>query len=613
MRNIKETDKENIKKALEDSKIITKGNNEIDEIDEIGFITSSDQVTKELSSKKVIVFDVKGKKQIKKNEILILLRNPDIKESLSERLTIAKNFVSLLAEFIKLVDKSSSNPLESIRQIINSREIMENFWNSDEVKKIEIPDDGIKKYLFAWDTNKNSHFITREEQRNIKASVKRELSKKSNPDWIEQAEITTQNNTVIIKNNYDVAKITIDEKSSGATLYFNEEEISKPKVKKEESWLRIYEGVEDPRKKILEEAGYFLSPDIKNIPVDKIYENYEKMKTVVQTLSGEKGIINDAIGRLEKNKWPIFEKRIFELKQAVASGDEINVTTMLINDSISNALGSETVKNTFDRYQPVGLIHLKDQNFVEGNKIDNYILTDNAKAALSSSDLMAELEKINEKIDDPYSLFEKVSKETFLKSSKKIITDKSIKGGINFPKLLILSLLYTKWEPLFSLDEENEDQIRKYLTYLSFDVGEFTWEKDGDGEILRTGEILNISGDSSPEQIGIIIDNEEGNNIKKIHVGFFKKKVNTNVESIKGELDKGEINLLWDELNTSASLPPQYEVVKEGGGYSIKGGGKNNFYIRGSNSLRVYEDRSADRNLRVQESGNKLKVYRKRK
>jgi hypothetical protein len=295
--------------------------------------------------------------------------------------------------------------------------------------------------------------------------------------------------------------------------------------------------------------------------------------------------------------------------KALASSDEIDITTLLAGsmDEYRKALGALSVKAIFANYQAETLKVLKDHDYVEGSNSENYILTDHGERALKISDLINELDTIKVELEDPYTLFDTIPRNTLLESSEKII--EATNGTINFPKLLILSLLYTKWKTLFSLDKNDEDQIRSYITNdLSLNITGSIFKEGEDG----TGEILNISGETSG-QIGILIDTDEENDIKKIHVGSFMEEVNV-PETLIGELDNGEINGLWQALNTTPPLPPQYEVVKEERGYSIKGGVNNNFYIyiRDSNSLRVYKDRSADQNLRVQESGNKLKVYRKR-
>lgn len=563
----------------------------------IGFIVpeeSPDQLKEELRTKKVIVFEVKGRREIKKNEVLILLRNPDICESLENRLTIAKNFVYLLNDFIDFIDKAEEPSLTTrVENIIQTESIFfkERYLNGADKK---IPIEGIDRYLFTWGNGKP--FLTWQERRNIKDYISQEFER----DW-KQADIRIENNSVFIKNNKnEKATITIVNKTCNVQFNGQEREL---KVKADESGLRIYKREEDPIKKILEEASSFLLPKIKEI--EKQEDIYKRMKNVVKRLF-EGGIVdvNAAIKKLQEGDWPIFKEPVFEIKRALASSDEIDVTMMLTSEEISDALGPKTVEKAFSKYQTETLNALKDLNFVEGSDSDNYILTDYGEKRLSALDL----DKIDKEIDDLYSLFEKVPKRAFLEYSKKIIKDTD--GNINFPKLLILSLLYTKWEPLFSLDEGDEDQIRRYLTNdLSLTVTDssiFKWGKDG------TGEILNISGRASG-QIGILI-NEEGNNIKKIHVGSFKKKVNDNVKLIKEELDRGEINGLRDALNISPPLPQQYVVVKEGGGYMIldKGGCNNNFYIykQDNDSLRVYEDRSAY--LRVRGSGNKLKVYKRR-
>jgi hypothetical protein len=558
-------------------------NSKDDGIEFIGPKESPDSLKKKLETKRVIVIEVKRREEIKKNEVLILLRNPDIRDLLENRLTIAKNFVYLLNDFIKDIDGGTGPLIDRVDAIIQTESgSFRDKYLSNVDKKI--PTDGIKRYLFTWGNGKR--FLRRQEQRNIKEYISQEFE----PDW-KQAAIRIENNCVFIRNNKaEEATITIANKT--CKVQFNGKERELTVVKTVESGLRIYKRGEEPIKKILDEASSFLLPKIKEI--EKQEDIYERMKDVVKRLF-EKGEVdvNVAIENLQNNHWPIFgdKKRIFEIKPALATRHEIAVTTMLTSKDISDALGPKTVKDEFDTYQTETLKKLKDLNFVEGSDRDSYILTDYGEKQLSTLNL----EKIDKEIDDPYSLFKKVPKQEFFDVGKTTINKTN--GDINFPKLLILSLLYTKWEYLFSLDEKDKNQNGGYLTE---DLSLLT-----DDSIFKRGE-------------EILIDNEKENNIEKIHVGSFKEEVTNDVKSIKDELDEGKINgPLWEALNSSPPLPQQYTVVKEGGGYSIKGGGNNNFYIyiRDSNSLRVYEDRSVDLKLRVRrskEENNKLKVYRRR-
>jgi hypothetical protein len=593
LRSSDTTDPESIKKELK----IFSG--------DIAFIEpeSSDPLKKLQDKKvKVIVIKVKRWGELKKNEVLIILRNPDICKSLEKRLTIAKNFVYLLNEFIEYIDKAKESSLTTkVENIIRTKsEIFKQHYLINTDKKIPI--DGIERYLFTW--VKDNHFLTGQEQRNIREYLSQEFGL----DWM-QAKIEIGNDSVVITNNKD-EKATIRIFHETGNVQFKDK-TCELRVEKDVSGLRIYKREEDLIKKILEEASSFLLP----VKQEKIYK---RMKKVVKRLfDGGAVDINETIKNLQKDDWHIFNAPVFEIKQALASSDEINLTTMLTSKVISDALGPETAEEVFSLdYQPKALKDLKVKGFVEGSDFDDYILTDKGEERLSALGLNIPLDKIDKGIDNKLdSLFETVSKEDFLEYSKKRIKDPEA-TIINFPKLLVLSLLYTKWEPLFSLDQKDKEKIKRYLT-ASKDpsltvTGDSIIRKGKDG----TGEILNISGGASG-QIGILSDKEKESNIEKVHVGSFKENVNTNVESIKGELDNGKINGLRDELNISPPLPQHYEVVKEGGGYSIKGGNNNNFYIyiQDTDSLRVYEDRSADLNLRVRRSekeNNKLKVYRRR-
>jgi hypothetical protein len=500
----------------------------------------------------------------KENEVLVLLRNPSIKDVLCGRLEVAKSFVEVLNMLVKLINRRNPTLVLSGAAV------------NGMITRLNANTEIVADLITALGLHHPSHQPVKE----IILEDRR---------WVI---IDEEISYFIKKNNTNLEIYSI--KTDDIKHIESESILTKDKEKRGENELL---------KEILREAIVFLFP--KDVVEEKEEEYYVGATKILEKLNIE---ADHALTALGSDNWPIFKKRIFEIKPALATNDEIDVTTMLASEDISDALGPETVNNAFYKYQTEALKDLKALKYVEGSDSYDYNLTDEGEKILSALGL--DEFNIDEEIKDPYSLFKKVQKQKFLDASKRTIND--TEGDINFPKLLILSLLYTKWEPLFSLDKEDKDQIRESLTKnLALPITDssiFNWEKDG------TGEILNISGGASG-QIGILIDNEE--DIKKIHVGSFKKEVNANVESIKEikeELDKGKINLLWDTLNSSPPPPQQYEVVKEEHGYSIKGGGNNNFYIyiRDSNSLRVYEDRSADLKLRVRESGNKLKVYRRR-
>lgn len=146
-----------------------------------------------------------------KNEVLVLLRNPDIKETLDKRLKVAKSFVDLLSELVELIEKNKvktlgkSNEKEILEKIID--DIASNRKYKDEnIKKIldQIPKDEIvveedektekkemeeikeilneaKNFLFPGKASNYNHMKKIVE--NLKKEMETALEKLNNGNW----------------------------------------------------------------------------------------------------------------------------------------------------------------------------------------------------------------------------------------------------------------------------------------------------------------------------------------------------------------------------------------------------------------------------------------------
>jgi hypothetical protein len=292
LKYIEKDEKENFKKE------VTKEFDNVKDKD-IGFIDEEedpDQVKEKLGTKKVIVFGVKGKKETKKDEVLILLRNPNIKKLLDKRLSIAGTFISLLNDFVDLVENGHGESYVKRAEYILANQ-SDNF--KEYLEDGRIPTEGIEKFLFTWSSDKR--FLRNEEQMNIKKYLKDDLRL----DWAEKATIYTQNNIVIIEDANNKVHMEIDGTNNNVTVTAGSSRIeSTLEVKEVGTELRIYKGEKEPLKKILEEAKNFLFPKVKKIPVDKQNFIYDTMKKVTKTLTT---VVTEAQELLERGDWPIFK------------------------------------------------------------------------------------------------------------------------------------------------------------------------------------------------------------------------------------------------------------------------------------------------------------------
>jgi hypothetical protein len=466
---------------------------------------------------KIIVFEskttsIKGEYS-GKNEVLLLLRNCDVKDTLYNRLKVAQSFVDLLDEFknlIKNLIKEQKNKQSSTEQI--AREIIK----TERDKLIAF----IEVYLFSWDNVIN---IDEESERLLKF-----LTDDLDVDWANDAKIRKRDDdrTILIVNGENTAEIMIDDKNEKATLKIKDvRKTDDLKVKKENGKLNIYKEViptgdiaaeylfswdkvqdvkvQDDKKeaknkqaknklmeslrkvfnidwaedlkinstdneiickptagggseikiekgvdgtaesenraveKILQEAKSFLLP--KEIGPQKMEETYKYMIEIVDKL---KVVVNGAINNLDAGITPIFTDPIFKPKSAVTSDAEVNLTLMCAmgEDTYSryhDALGGNKVDQLFDEFQRETL---EDWGYVENNgDTGDYTLSNKGESALEF--LEERLDEVPTTIERPSELLGVIGLDNFLEFVKD--PDRNIEN-INFPKLLVLSLVYIK-------------------------------------------------------------------------------------------------------------------------------------------------------------------------
>lgn len=431
----------------------------------------------------------------KKNEVLMLLVNPDIRNALFDRLKVAKKFVGLLSRFNYLVDKCDrelpKRPKEIAGMII------------EEGKRGKITD---RQYLFSWNE------ILKDRSKNLTDFPELLEFLKHDFDigdkWTENAEIQKQDEeTVHIFTSANVEKkiiteITIKEggrKASlkiydGGGIYKLNDELS---VEKEGDELKIYvnlielrlakileyeseileyeiddsearsksEKREKMREKILEEAKeFFFCKEIKGKWEDDVYNH---LKKILKDL-WDKDLVDKALTELDKGNWPIFDSRIFDFYPASISSDEVIVSSILARDmdfvnSFRETIGETPFESYFNNFQEK---LLKNETiFVEG--APDYILSSVGESdEVLSPALKKKINRIPDEIligkdsgnINPLTLLQTIIK---YKKKKKVVNDK-----ISLPKMWVLSTLYAKWEKLFSWNSNSgvdEGELRKFL------------------------------------------------------------------------------------------------------------------------------------------------------
>ncbi|MBE9594127.1 MAG: hypothetical protein IMF19_11705, partial [Proteobacteria bacterium] len=380
--------------------------------------------------------------KIEENEVLLLLRNCDVKDTLYNRLEVAKRFVDLLDAFKDLIEeeKEPSSSTEKIAGgIIN--EIIKG-ENEELGKKVEpilekIPTDGIvPAYLFSW-----GRITQKDNEEAENNELKRSLREFFDIGWTENLKINSTGKKIICKpadNTEGRPVITIEkgEKQGTATLKIGDDNYYNLTIKEENGEQKVYETENRASEKILQEAKSFLLPP--DIGLPKKEEAYKDMIEIVANL---KEVVNEAINNLAGGIMPIFTRPIFPIKTAAASDAEVILATIFKDiDTYStycDMLGADKVNQLFKNFQREVL---EDPMYV-GNSggTDDYILTLSGKKALEY--LIGELDAVSKVIEKPSELLEVISPEKFLEFVR---DPERNTEGLSFPKLLVLSLLYTK-------------------------------------------------------------------------------------------------------------------------------------------------------------------------
>jgi len=393
-------------------------------------------VLKDVSAK-IIVFESKTSKEeeeSKENEVLLLLRNCDVKDTLYNRLKEAQYFVELLDAFKNLIEeekkKSALSTEEIARKVI--KEIIEEKNGKVENILKTISTDGIEaEYLFSWDR-------VQDDNAEAKNKLLWSLRNVFNIDWAKDLKIKSTDKEIICKPAKEGgSEITIEKGAEGtATLKIGGKTYNL-RIINENGEQKVYESENRAVEKILQEAKSFLLP--LDIGPQKMEETYKDMIEIVANL---KVVVGDAINNLDAGIRPIFTDPIFKIKSAVASDAEVNLTSILAmgEDTCSTyryALGGDKVDQLFNDFQRETL---EDWEYVENNgDAGDYILANKGEMALKY--LEGELNEVSTTIERPSELLGEIGINNFLEFVKD--PQRNIEN-ISFPKLLVLSLVYIR-------------------------------------------------------------------------------------------------------------------------------------------------------------------------
>ena len=385
---------------------------------------------------KIIVFESKTSKEEGErieNEVLLLMRNCNVKDTLYSRLKEAQNFVDLLVAFKELIEeekrKSSLSTTDIASGIIGDVTEGKNGAVENILKNIST--DGIEpEYLFSWDRVQKD---TEEAKNKLMWSLRNVF----NIDWTEDLEIKSTEKEIICKpGGGDKPKIRIEKGAAGsATLKIGDVKNYNLTIIDEDGEQKVYESENRASEKILEEAKSFLLP--MDIGPQKMDETYKDMIEIVANL---KDVVDDAINNLDAGIVPIFTNSIFKIKSAVASDAELNLTSMLAmgEDTYStyrDALGGDKIDQIFNEFQRETL---EDWEYVQNiGDAGDYILTNKGEMALKY--LEDGLNAVPMAIERPSELLGAIGRTNFLEFVKD--PERNIEN-ISFPKLLVLSLVY---------------------------------------------------------------------------------------------------------------------------------------------------------------------------
>jgi hypothetical protein len=457
-------------------------------------------------------------RNFKKNEVLMLLVNPDIRDALSERLRVARNFVWLLDSLKTLIDEETAgSKLEKANEIVKGEDL-------------EIH----QRHLFSIDPNFELN------GGNISEKLKEEFKRHgfSLPDGSSVGEGAKEMEW----------KITVKEEETFI-------------IKEEAGKLNIYypilanlpqHDITEEEKKPLAQARNFLLP--KEL-IEKNENIYEHMKEIL-----EKKLMDEAVNaclNLKEGKWPIFKEKIFDITSISGKRDEVIVSSISAMNTDTkktfDSLVGDAYNPYFDTFQRQFFKYNMSYLYPGGTGADS-ILSDEAEDRF----LPEELKDIIDKSSEP------VKGETLENLVRDyIIKNVYVPAKISFPTMLALAGLYSKWRYLFSWDKNenasiNKEELMKELFGGGVESNDFeicplfSIDPKFENE-LNNGNISDELKEEFTRHCFSLPDNstvEENGEAIKINENFIIRKE----EGKLNMYSEKKINLIINEKNEDATL-----------------------------------------------------------
>ena len=209
-----------------------------------------------------------------KKEVLVLLRNPDIKDALHERLEVAESFVCLLNTIVELI--------ENERQLLFTLNDVKNLIEDLNVERVT---EGLPEMF------ENNHYPLKNPKIEVLQKGSKWLIGADTESYLVQKEAEKLN--VYSGKSEEIARKIID--SVPSQIQEALDRIPKDDIE-----------AEDKREKILKEAQIFLFPeDITDVKKDV---NFHYMAEIVKNFKEE---VDYALKVSDNNSWPLFRKPIF--------------------------------------------------------------------------------------------------------------------------------------------------------------------------------------------------------------------------------------------------------------------------------------------------------------
>ena len=300
-------------RSIEDEDNVKQKLGKIFATEEIAIVTESgsmDEVREGLKGKVIVLESEEIGASGKENEVLILLRNPDIKDALYERLEIAKNFVDVLDKLVELIERKRKSSF------------------TGKFKEKSLNEEGVTEELKK-EFGDNNYHLKNPEIEVIQKSSKWIIVDGEETFYRIQKEAEGLN--VYSEKSEEIANDIIEDiiNNHGDDQYNKINEILNRIPKKD------IEGNEtDKIKEILKKEAknfLFLVADIAISVKNKEY-NYEYMRKIIKKSKEEIDKALEKLNNADNDNWLIFKDPIFSPEKGVSLKTVKKVLKELKND-----------------------------------------------------------------------------------------------------------------------------------------------------------------------------------------------------------------------------------------------------------------------------------------